>query len=169
MNSLQKIVDRGADALLTVLSASLSIIVLTAVFFRYALNQSLSWSDELVRYLFVWFTLLGAAIALREREHIRVDYFVGKLPPQLQRGIECLALCAIGLFQFAMIVLGFMWVYATQGTLTSALQWPLNLLFYAALPCTALLSLWYVARRLVRGEYREMDVDEAATEPATEK
>jgi TRAP-type C4-dicarboxylate transport system permease small subunit len=163
MHKIKNNIDRAADALLTALSASLSVIVLTAVFFRYALNQSLSWSDELVRYLFVWFTLLGAAVALREREHIRVDYFVGKLPPQLRRGIECLALCAIGLFQIAMIVLGFMWVYAARGTLTSALQWPLNLLFYAALPCTALLSLWYAARRLVRGEYREMDVDESST------
>ncbi len=160
MRTIQQNVDRAADALLTALSASLSLIVLTAVFFRYALNQSLSWSDELVRYLFVWFTLLGAAVALREREHIRVDYFIGKLPAKMRRAVECLTLTAIGLFHIALIILGFLWVRATRGTLTSALQWPLNLLFYAALPCTALLALWYGARRLLRGEFREMDADE---------
>ena len=169
MRSVQKNFDRATDALLTALSASLSVIVLTAVFFRYILNHSLAWSDELVRYLFVWFTLLGAAVALREREHIRVDYFIGKLPARVRGIIELLTLAAIILFHSAMIILGFMWVYEARNTLTSALQWPLNLLFYAALPCTALLGLWYALRRLLRGEYSETDAVESEIEELNAK
>jgi len=159
--------DRATDVLLTVLSVSLVGIMLVAVFFRYALGHALYWSDEVVRYLFVWFTLLGAAICLRQREHIRVEYFAEKLPMRIRRGVERALLVAVCLFQLAMVVLGFVWVWSMRGALTSALQWPLNWFFYAALPVSMLLGLAYGLRRLARGEYVESGSapDEAAGSP----
>jgi TRAP-type C4-dicarboxylate transport system permease small subunit len=67
-------------------------------------------------------------------------------------------LAGVCAFQLMLTVLGFMWVWSTRGTYTSALQWPLNLFFYAALPCTSALGVWYTLRRLRRGEYAENDV-----------
>jgi len=150
--------DRLADGALAGLGAGLVGLVLMSVFCRYVLNQSLSWSDEVVRYLFVWFTLFGAAVTLREREHIRVEYFVEKLPTGPRRAVEIAMLVGVCLFQTALVVLGLMWVWSTRGARTSALQWPLNLFFYAALPCTAALGVWYTLRRLWHGEYAENDV-----------
>jgi TRAP-type C4-dicarboxylate transport system permease small subunit len=161
--------DRTADGALAALSLSLVVLVLVAVFFRYGLNRSLSWSDEVVRYLFVWCTLLGAAVTLREREHIRVEYFVELLPPRVRRTVDAAMLLGVCLFQVALIVLGSMWVWSTRGSYTSALQWPLNLFFYAALPCTAALGAWYALRRLLGGAYAEHDVaDEEPAETARE-
>ncbi len=149
--------DSAADLVLVVLSAAMVVIVLTAVFCRYVLNHSLVWSDEVVRYLFVWFTLLGAAITLRDREHIRVEYFVELLPPGARRVVEAVMLLGVALFYVAMIVLGFMWVYETRGTSTSALKWPLNWALYGALPTSAVLGAWYSLARLKRGQYSELD------------
>ncbi len=156
-NSLTAIIDRLADGLLAALSGGIICIVLTAVFFRYVLNHSLSWSDELVRYLFVWFTMLGAAVTLREREHIRVDFFVEKLSARYRRWAEVAILVGVSIFHAALIVLGACWVWSTRGSYTSALQWPLNLLFYAALPSSAVLALWYTAQRLRHGEFAERE------------
>ncbi len=154
---LTKCLDRLADTLLATLSAGIICIVLAAVFFRYVLNHSLSWSDEMVRYLFVWFTMLGAAVTLREREHIRVDFFVEKLSARHRRWAEVAMLACVSIFHAALMVLGICWVWSTRGSYTSALQWPLNLFFYAALPCSAALSLWYAVRRLIHGEFVEDD------------
>lgn len=156
-NKFTTILDRIADALLIGLTTSVVSIVLLAVFFRYVLNHSLFWSDELVRYLFVWFTLIGASVTLREREHIRVEYFVEKLPLRMRRNVEIATLAGVCIFQAAMAVLGTLWVMSTQGTYTSALQWPLNLFFYAALPCSAVLGFWYTLRRLLRSEFSEKE------------
>ena len=150
--------DRLADGVLAGLGALLVGLVLVSVFCRYVLNHSLSWSDEVVRYLFVWFTLFGAVVTLREREHIRVEYFVEKFPAALRRVVEIATLLGVCLFQAALVVLGFLWVWSTRGSYTSSLQWPLNLFFYAALPCTSALGVWYTLRRLLHGEYAENDV-----------
>ena len=149
--------DSAANLVLVVLSAAMVVIALWAVFCRYVLNNSLVWSDEVVRYLFVWFSLLGAAITLRDREHIRVEYFVELLPPGARRLVELVMLLGVLLFYLAMAVLGFIWVYQTNGTFTSALKWPLNWFFYAALPVSAVLGVWYGLRRLKSGQYAELD------------
>ena len=107
------LIDSAVDLLLIVLCSVVVGIALIAVFCRYALNHSLVWSDEVVRYLFVWFTLLGAAIALRDREHIRVEYFVELLPRPVRRWVELAMLSGVLLFYLAMLTLGFFWVGET--------------------------------------------------------
>ena len=50
------------------------------VVFRYALQISVGWTEELARVLFVLSMFLGIAVAIREREHIVVDFLFKKLP-----------------------------------------------------------------------------------------
>lgn len=149
--------DSASDLFMAVLSSAILLIALSAVFCRYALNDSLFWSDEVIRYLFVWFVFLGAVLALRDREHIRVEYFVELLPLPVRRIIEPAMLLGVLLFYLAMLVLGFMWVWETRGTSTSALKWPLNWFFYAALPVSAIPGVWYCLQRLRSGRYSELD------------
>ncbi len=146
-----------ADWLLVGLFSLILTIILLAVFFRYVVNHSLFWSDEVVRYLFVWFILLGAALTLRDRRHIRVEYFVEHFPPGLRRAAECASLLLIAAFSVFLTVAGVMWVKETQGTYTSALGLPLNIVFYAALPAASLMSVWFAVKRLKAGQFSELD------------
>ena len=140
-------------------------VVLGAVFCRYVLNQSLTWSDEVVRYLFVWFTLIGSAAVLRDRLHIRVEFFIDLFPIKVRRLFEISTLVLIVAFNAVLIMLGLLWVVQTRGTYTPALGMPLNWVFYSALPSTALLSVWFGIRRLRSGQYAEQanNTDESAT------
>jgi hypothetical protein len=54
-------------------------VVAAQVFFRYVLNHSLFWSEELARYILVWLTFLGASVAYRRGVHPRIDLFVSRL------------------------------------------------------------------------------------------
>ncbi len=154
-----------ADWLLVALFSLILMIILVAVFFRYAVNHSLFWSDEVVRYLFVWFILLGAALALRDRHHIRVEYFVDLLPPPMRRTVELISLLLITAFSLFLIAAGFLWVRETHGTFTSALGLPLNIVFYAALPITSILSVVFAVRRLKTGQYAELDAGQGEELP----
>ncbi|MBM4093863.1 MAG: TRAP transporter small permease [Planctomycetes bacterium] len=155
----------AADWVLVGLFCIILAIILVAVFFRYVVNQSLFWSDEVVRYLFVWFTLLGTALVLRDRCHIRVEYFVEHMPRGLRRAVEVGGLLLILVFNGFLVVAGFLWVHQTAGTRTPALTLPLNWIFYAALPFTAALSCWFAVRRLVAGEYAELAVGQEKEMP----
>jgi TRAP-type C4-dicarboxylate transport system permease small subunit len=58
------------------------VLVFLQVLFRYLFKLSVPWTEELARLLFCWVTFLGAALAIREDEHIYVDIFFKKLPPK---------------------------------------------------------------------------------------
>lgn len=48
------------------------LLVFFQVVMRTVFKNSLSWSEELARYLFIWQTWLGVSIAFKEDEHIKV-------------------------------------------------------------------------------------------------
>lgn len=137
------------DILLAILLGSLVLIMFIQVFFRYVLNNSLSWSEELAKYLFVWMTFLGAALCLRDKIHIGVDYFVSLLPVQIQQAVQRFNLALIVVFSGVVAVTGFIWVVRIRGTQTPALGWPLNTVFYGALPVGSVLMVFYGIRRLI--------------------
>jgi TRAP-type C4-dicarboxylate transport system permease small subunit len=76
---------KGLEVLLVVGMAILVVDVLWGVFSRYALGEQTRWTEELAVYLLVWISLLGAALTFREKGHLGVDYFVGKLEPSARR------------------------------------------------------------------------------------
>ncbi len=44
-----------------------------AIFMRYVMNDSISWSEEAIRYIGVWITFLGAAAASWADEHMDMN------------------------------------------------------------------------------------------------
>ncbi|MFV1967952.1 MAG: TRAP transporter small permease [Pirellulaceae bacterium] len=146
------------DLILVGLFSTILVIIFVAVVFRYVVNHSLFWSDEVVRYAFVWFTLLGTALVLRDRRHIRVAYFVEQMPHGLRRVVEFAGLMLILGFNVFLVIAGMLWVWETAGAFTPALGLPLNWVYYAALPITAALSCCFAVRRIAAGKYAELDV-----------
>ena len=55
-------------------------IVTAGVFFRYVLNDSLSWSEELAKYAMLWLVFLGAPIALRLGVHPNIEIIISRFP-----------------------------------------------------------------------------------------
>jgi len=62
------------------LLASYFVLVLLQVFFRYVLNESLFWAEELVRGAMLWGIMLSSALVAASRGHIRVEVLELMLP-----------------------------------------------------------------------------------------
>jgi len=60
------------------------------VVLRYVFNSSITQSEEISRWLFVWITFMGCVVALREHTHLGTDALVSRLPPMGKK--ICLAL-----------------------------------------------------------------------------
>jgi TRAP-type C4-dicarboxylate transport system permease small subunit len=71
MNERKKMLPEELAAATVIILMVLMVTV--QVVSRYALHISLSYTEELVRYLFVWATFLGAAGAVRMRRHLSIS------------------------------------------------------------------------------------------------
>lgn len=56
-----------------ILFSVLIIVTLLGVFYRYVLNDPISWTEELGRYLMIWMTLFGATVGVKRGIHLRLD------------------------------------------------------------------------------------------------
>ena len=81
--------DEWAEEFCVSIMLSLLILLLgTEVFSRFLLSKSFSWMEELCRYLFVWSSYIGVAIAVKHKEQLRILMFMDVLKkrfPQLVR------------------------------------------------------------------------------------
>ena len=138
-----------SDNILFILMSLIIVIMFGQVLFRYIFNQSLSWSEELAKFIFVWLTFLGAAICIRERMHIGVEFLAERLPAKWKRYLDLFQTAFITLFNVAMSVIGFCWVWEVSGTLSPAMSLPLNIVFYAALPVASVLSVVFGTKQFI--------------------
>ncbi|MFM0510131.1 TRAP transporter large permease [Paraburkholderia sp. RL17-373-BIF-A] len=70
------------------------VVLLAGVTSRYILHSPLVWSDELASMLFLWLAMLGAVIALRRGEHMRMTALVGMAPPGVRAFLDVVAIAA---------------------------------------------------------------------------
>lgn len=80
-----------AAALLVVVEI---VVLLAGVTSRYLLRNPLVWSDELASMLFLWLAMLGAVVALRRGEHMRMTAFINKSSPGKRAFLDVLAIVA---------------------------------------------------------------------------
>ncbi|NBR39108.1 MAG: TRAP transporter small permease [Alphaproteobacteria bacterium] len=73
-------------------------IVTAGVFFRYVLNDSLSWSEELAKYAMLWLVFLGAPIALRLGVHPNIEIIISRFPSKATRAILAVMHLAVFIF-----------------------------------------------------------------------
>ena len=121
---LSKAINRWIEYSLFALGLTMALIVATQVFFRYALNESLFWSEELARFLLVWLTFLGATVAYHRKVHPGIDVFVARMPLPLQKASALLShLASMALFT-VMIYYGCQFAYFVRLQISPALQLP---------------------------------------------
>lgn len=62
-------------------------VTFSQVVFRYVLQASLSWSEELARFLLMWLAALATAYAMKTGAHFALHFVVDRTPPAAQRVI----------------------------------------------------------------------------------
>jgi TRAP-type C4-dicarboxylate transport system permease small subunit len=130
--------NRSIERALLGLGLTMTGIVILQVFYRYALNHSLFWSEELARYLLVWLTFLGATVAYRRHMHPSVDIFFKRLARPARRRLKMLVHLLSLLFFFILIWYGTTFSYFVRLQTTPALALPKWLIF-AIIPLSGII------------------------------
>jgi len=85
----------GLEAVLAFCMVAMVVLVFGNVVLRYGFNASITVSDEMSRWFFIWMTFLGAALAFKEHAHLGIDVLVSRLPASARRG--CLIVSYLGM------------------------------------------------------------------------
>ena len=67
-----------------VLMSVMTLVIFAQVVFRYALNNSLSWSEELARFIFIWLIYLGVSYGCKQMKHLKIDAALYLFPKKIR-------------------------------------------------------------------------------------
>lgn len=148
MNTLGAIFDKMLEVLLGIMGALIFLSAIAQVFFRYAVGDSLLWSEELGRYLFVWLVFLGAAHAVSTKGHLVINIIIQYLPGTGQRVVESIAQILMMLFFGFLAIQGFRLSAIAWNQLSPAVEIPMGIV-YLVIPISALLMLFNSIRVLL--------------------
>src|ERR1039457_1249910 len=123
------------------------VILFAGVVARYGLHRPLIWSDELASILFLWLAMLGAAVAFRRSEHMRMAALVNWLQPRWRQFAEALSVAAGLLFFVLMMLPAIEFAEEAAFVVTPALQIS-SVWRAAALPVGFGLLLFFALTRL---------------------
>jgi len=115
------LIAEGAAAILVLVEIG---ILLAGVIWRYALDSPLVWVGELGEMLFLWLVSLGAVIALRRGEHMRMTVLVGRLSPAARSFLARIAALVAVVFILGIIVPGYGYMLQQAAITTPTLQLP---------------------------------------------
>jgi len=124
-------------------------ILFGGVISRYVFDRPLVWSDELASTLFLWLAMLGAVIAFRRGEHMRMTACVGMVGGSLRAVLESLATVAALAFLLLMVWPAYQFASDELPITTAALQIS-DVWRAAALPAGIALMIVLAVLRLAR-------------------
>lgn len=118
-----------------------TIIVFMQVIMRSVFNASISWSEEMSRYIFIWQIWMGTSIAFKSNQHIKVDliYNIFK-SKRAHKIIETIVDLIWLIFNVFLCYVGFKLLVSmnARGALSSGMRLPL-VYVYLALPLSSLI------------------------------
>ncbi|MDV4146662.1 TRAP transporter small permease [Shimia sp. FJ5] len=128
-----KWMDRAISAVLSpvvvagmaALAAVITLQIVSRMFFT-----SVSWTEEVARFLLIWITFLGATLAFQQGRHIAVRMLRDSLPPTLRRIVSGAGILIAIAFLATLTWIG--WTYMTLQSFqrSSALRIPMNNIYF---------------------------------------
>ncbi len=146
-------IERGLGLVVDAAGAALVVaevgILLYGVICRYVLRNPVVWSDEMASILFLWLAVIGAAIAMRRGEHMRMTAIVGRLPARAAAFCDVLAITGSAAFLLLVLRPAVRYALSEAAIVTPALEIP-GIWRAAALPVGFGLMLAFALLRLLR-------------------
>ena len=124
---LKAIDDYLEETILLILLVLMTCIMGIQIVSRYVFQNSLTWSEELVRYMFVWSAFLGIPFCIKHGLSIKVDQFRNLFPIPLQKVLMYIDKIIIFLLFLVLFIYSFTVVKATylSGQTSPAMQLPM--------------------------------------------
>ena len=160
---MRKVIDKIIEVLCTLIMGYMVLAVCWQVITRFILKNPSTLTEEILRYLLVWTTMVGGAYAYGRRKHLSINMLTKKLPYKQQKMLDIIIqIIVIAFAVVVMIMGGFNMVGTTSNQISAALHLPMPYV-YASIPVGGILIIFYSLIFIVE-DFKEMNGK--AAEPA---
>lgn len=128
----------------------MTIMVAWQVYCRYVLNDSPSWTEPGAVMLMSWFIFLGAAVGVRENNHLGFDVLLYVIPKGGKRVLRTISDVVILAFGIGMIWYGWQLVALTSTAILPSLGISGSFDYYPVVAGGVLVSLFTLERMALR-------------------
>lgn len=144
------LLERIGEMIIVPLMLAIIAVGFAAVCLRYVFNghYALFWSEEVIRYAFIWLFWLCAPILVWRRAMFTVDVFINMLPKGVQRAIAILLDVAVIVLMGTFVYYGWTMARVNAPQLSSALSLSLFWI-YLAIPVGSALIIFATVARMV--------------------
>jgi TRAP-type C4-dicarboxylate transport system permease small subunit len=138
-----KIVDRGLRGFVAFGVAAIMFAIIFHVSGRYLFGKTYMGTMELIRYTMIWVSLLGAVLAFRVNEHVKITVFDNLLSARNNLRLGIVAHLFLMIFLVAMVIGGIDISMRNMQQVSLGLQIPMGYP-YLAIPVGAGFMILYV-------------------------
>ncbi len=149
--SAKKALTKTLELALIVAVSLLVIDVIWGVFTRHVMREQANWTEELARFLLVWVSMLGAALAFGTKGHLGVDFLVEKMHLEARKVMAVFVHLIVLFFAVAVFVYGGSRIVShalAMEQVTPALGWKMGHV-YLALPIAGIFMTLFTLENLV--------------------
>lgn len=154
INTVVKGINEGVLWAIMILGIVMLVISLAHIFYRYVLNNALTWSEELLRMMLVWFSLLSTTVISYQSEHIGIVIFREMMPEKVQKVLMVAVRFLILIATAVTTVIGVDFVIRSLGQVTPSLGMPYSV-GYSAVPICFLIMTIYEINHIRNRDFME--------------
>ena len=149
MSWWKKIDDNFEEYLVMFLMLVMIITAFAQVIFRFVIQMSLDWSEELARYAFLWCMFISAGMAVKHRRHIKVEFIMEMLPKKVRVGLEIISDLIWMAFCLLLVKDGIGLLEFVKTQVSPSMEVPFKYI-YTSLPVGAALMFLRLLQQMVR-------------------
>lgn len=107
MKVLKFLDDHIEEVIIAALLATTALLTFLQVIMRYVVENPLSWSEELSRFLNTWMIYLAVSYGVKKSAHIKIDVLMGLFPKATRKYVFMLSDIILIAFSLFIVVTGF--------------------------------------------------------------
>ena len=142
LNNVVRIISRVVMMIIITIGIVMLVISLLHIFNRYVLNSSLTWSEELLKILLVWFCLLSASYIAVRREHVSIVVFKQMFPKKVENIMDIAVQILMLFASLIVFFIGILMIIRSGNRVTPALGFPYAIKYAAVSVAFAVMSLY---------------------------
>ncbi|MEQ6390636.1 TRAP transporter small permease [Bacillaceae bacterium S4-13-58] len=157
MNTLKK----AEEFVIAISLLGATLLLFVNIVLRNVFSSNPTWAEELIRYVMIWTTFIGASVCFRKGMHVGVDFLLELSKGIYKKGLILFVNLASMSLMLFLIKYGWDLVLFTKQTnqITPSLQIPLYYI-YLAIPVGSLLSLIHLVIQTIQIVLKKVDIEE---------